>query len=30
MWRKGRNISIGMGNRVVELFSAAISTTVWR
>ena len=30
MWRKGRNISIGMGKSVVELFSAAISTTVWR
>jgi hypothetical protein len=28
--RNGRNSSIGMGKMVVELFSAAISVTVWR
>ena len=30
MFRKGRNSSIGIGNNVVELFSAAISVTVCR
>jgi len=28
--RKGLKSSIGMGKIVVELFSAAISVTVWR
>jgi hypothetical protein len=28
--RNGRNSSMGMGKMVVELFSAAISVTVWR
>ena len=29
-WRKGRNSSMGTGKIVVELFSVAISVTVWR
>jgi len=30
LWRKGLNSSMGIGKMVVELFSAAISVTVWR
>ena len=29
-WRNGRKRSIGIGKTVVELFSAAISVSVWR